>query len=183
MARPSAREAVIEAARQLFGERGYSAVTVKDVAALADYSPAMVMKVMGSKAKMYAAAAPDAANMDLLSGKEEPLGFALVRRILRRRGAGELEPWSMVALLVQDTPDPEAARAEVRENYVRRIAARIGDTTPKLHKSQLVVCAVMGLGAGIRVLGLLEASELEDEKLIQHYGAMVQGIIDDPALV
>lgn len=183
MAKPSAREAVIDAARQLFGERGYSAVTVKDVAALAGYSPAMVMKVMGSKAKMYAAAAPEAPNVDLMPEKEEPLGFALVRRILRRRGAGELEPWAMVGLLVQDTPDPDAARVEVRENYVRKIAARIGDTTPNLQKSQLVVCAVMGLGAGIRVLGLLDASEVEDERLIQHYGALVQGIIDDPALV
>ncbi|WP_315915570.1 TetR family transcriptional regulator [Arthrobacter sp. lap29] len=182
MGRPSTREAIIEAARKLFGQRGYSAVTVKDVAALAGYSPAMVMKVMGSKAKLYAAAAPQVPSSDLQSGLEEPLGFSLVRRILLRRQTEESEPWAMVALLVQDAPDHEAGQRDLRERYVRWIAQRIGDTSPTRYKSQLVVCIVMGLGAGIRVLGLLHPDEMAEELLIQQYGALVQGIIDDPAL-
>ncbi|MCQ9163385.1 MULTISPECIES: TetR/AcrR family transcriptional regulator [unclassified Arthrobacter] len=181
MARPSTREAVIHAARQLFGERGYTAVTVKDVAALAGYSPAMVMKVMGSKAKLYAAAAPEVPSSDVVTEFDEPLGFALVRRILRRRRQGEPEPWSMVPLLVQDAPDQEAARAELRERYTSWMAAQIGDTSPARQKSQLVVCVVMGLGAGIRVLGLLDGSDIAEEELIQHYGAIIQGIVDEPA--
>ncbi|RAN69444.1 TetR family transcriptional regulator [Bacillus sp. SRB_336] len=180
MGRPGTRDAVIQAARQLFGERGYTAVTVKDVAALAGYSPAMVMKVMGSKAKLYAAAAPEVPSSDVLLEKDEPLGFALVRRILRRRQDGESEPWSMVALLVQDAPDKDAARAELRDRYVSWMSEQIDDTSPARQKSQLVVCVVMGLGAGIRVLGLLDPDEMADEDLIQHYGAIVQGIIDEP---
>lgn len=181
MARPSTREAVIGAARRLFGERGYTAVTVKDVAALAGCSPAMVMKVMGSKAKLYAAAAPRLPSGETLSAQEEPLGFALVRRILLRRQVGESEPWSMVGLLVQDAPDQDAARLELRERYVHWIAERIGDTSPARHKSQLVVCLVTGLGTGMRVLGLLEPEQMADEKLIQQYGALIQGIIDEPS--
>ncbi|NVM94349.1 TetR/AcrR family transcriptional regulator [Arthrobacter wenxiniae] len=181
MGRPSTRDAVVEAARQLFGERGYTAVTVKDVASLAGFSPAMVMKVMGSKAKLYAAAAPDVPSSDLLLEKDEPLGFALVRRILRRRRHGEPEPWSMVPLLVQDAPDKDAARAELRERYISWMAGQIDDTSPGRQKSQLVVCVVMGLGAGVRVLGLLDHGEMADEALIQQYGAIVQGIIDEHA--
>jgi AcrR family transcriptional regulator len=180
MGRTSTRDAVIEAARQLFGERGYTAVTVKDVAVLAGYSPAMVMKVMGSKAKLYAAAAPDVPSADVLLEQDEPIGFALVRRILRRRQSGESEPWSMVALLVQDAPDRDAARGELRERYVKWIAGQIGDESPSRKRSQLVVCVVMGLGAGMRILGLLGPDEMADEELIQQYGALVQGIIDDP---
>lgn len=180
MARASTREAVIDAARKLFGERGYTAVTVKDVAALAGYSPAMVMKVMGSKAKLYAAAAPEVPSFDLVQEREEPLGFSVVRRILRRRREGESEPWSMVSLLVQDAPDQEAARTELRGRYVRWVAGQIGDDSSEQLKSQLVVCVILGLGAGTRVLGLLEPDEMPDEQLIQQYGALVQGIIDDP---
>lgn len=182
MGRPSTREAIIEAARLLFGERGYSAVTVKDVAVLAGYSPAMVMKVMGSKAKLYVAAVPDVPHSDVLAGDGEPVGFALVRRILHRRREGESEPWSMVALLVRDSPDHGAAQAELRDRYVNWIAGQIGDTSPARQKSQLVVCVVMGLGAGIRVLGLLERDEMNDADLIRQYGALVQSVIDDPAV-
>lgn len=181
MGRPTTREAIVGAARQLFGERGYTAVTVKDVAALAGFSPAMVMKVMGSKAQLYAAAVPDVPHSDALAGNEEPLGFALVRRIVLRRQKGESEPWSMVALLARDAPDQEVAQAELRDRYVNWMAGQIGDTSPAKQKSHLVVCVVMGLGVGMRVLGLLDTQEIADEELIQQYGALVQSIIDEPA--
>lgn len=176
----STRGAIIEAARHLFGERGYSAVTIKDVAARAGYSPAMVMKALGSKAELYAAAAPDVPTAEFHPGVDEPIGFALVRRIVVRRAAGESEPWAMVAMLVQDAPDLEAARRELRDKYVAWIAGQIHDKTAARHKSQLVVCVVMGLGAGLRMLGLLGTDEMAEEALVQEYGALVQGIIDGP---
>lgn len=178
MSELSTRDIIIGSARHLFAERGYSAVTIKDVAAKAGYSPAMVMKVMGSKAKLYAAAAPDVPTPEFHPGVDEPIGFALIRRILVRREAGESEPWAMVSLLVQDSPDQAAARSELREKYVSWIAGQIQDGSPDRQKSQLVVCAVMGLGSGLRTLGLLGREEIPDEQLIQQYGALVQSIID-----
>ncbi|MFQ4149658.1 TetR family transcriptional regulator [Arthrobacter sp. LAPM80] len=181
MSKPGARAAIVEAARHLFGEHGYNSVTIKDVAARAGYSPAMVMKVMGNKAKLYAAAAPDVPRTDLVGDEGEALGFALVRRIVVRRRKGEAEPWSMVAMLVKDAPDQDGAHADLRERYVKWMAEQIGDTSPSRRKAQMLVCAVMGLGAGTRVLGLLESKEMADEELIAQYGAIVQAIIDGPA--
>ncbi|MGA7206789.1 MAG: TetR family transcriptional regulator [Specibacter sp.] len=178
MSEPSTRDMIIDAARELFSERGYSTVTIKDVATSAGYSPAMVMKVMGSKANLYAAAAPEAPTPDFHHAADEPLGFMLVRRILARRAADESEPWAKVALLVQDSPEPDVAKAELREKYVSWIAQQINDASPDRQKSQLVVCAVMGLGAGLRTLGLLGEDEIPAQQLIQRYGALVQGIID-----
>ncbi|MDQ6739815.1 MAG: TetR/AcrR family transcriptional regulator, partial [Actinomycetota bacterium] len=85
------RTAIVDAGRELFGERGYNAVTIKDVAARAGFSPAMVMKVMGSKAELYTASAPSAPNLDD-AGSDEPVGHQLVRRIVARRDRGEAEP-------------------------------------------------------------------------------------------
>jgi len=178
MSEPSTRGIIIDAARELFGERGYSTVTIKDVAARAGYSPAMVMKVMGSKAQLYAAAAPEVPTPDFHPGEGEPLGFTLVRRILARREADESEPWAKVSLLVQDSPDQEAAKTELRHKYVSWVARQIEDTSPGLQKSQLAVCVVMGLGTGLRTLGLLAEEEMSSEQLVQQYGALIQGIID-----
>src|SRR5690606_32983958 len=52
------REAVVQVARRLFGERGYAAVTIREVAAQAGVSPALVMKIAGSKEQLYAMATP-----------------------------------------------------------------------------------------------------------------------------
>ncbi|MBG0740777.1 TetR family transcriptional regulator [Paeniglutamicibacter antarcticus] len=171
------RKAIVDAGRDLFGERGYSAVTIKDVAVRAGFSPAMVMKVMGSKAELYSAAAPEGPNVDD-PGSAEPVGYQLVRRIVTRRDQREAEPWAMLPILIHDAPDPDAARVTFRNRYVSRIAERIGDTEPGLRRTKLVVCALLGLGAGVRTLGVLGPGEVGGEALIREYGALVQGIID-----
>ena len=54
----SSRAAILHAARRLFGERGYAATTIREVAAEAGVSPALVMKCCGSKERLYADATP-----------------------------------------------------------------------------------------------------------------------------
>lgn len=178
MSENATRAAIIDAGRELFGEHGYAAVTIKDVAARAGYSPAMVMKVMGTKAALYAASAPAAPALDDDGGTGEPVGFQLVRRIVARRDRGEPEPWAMAPVLIREAPDRDAARAEHRARYVSRIAELIGDDSAEKRTAQLVVCALLGLGAGLRTFGLLDAAEADSEGLIQHYGALVQAMID-----
>jgi AcrR family transcriptional regulator len=174
------REAIIEAARHLFGHRGYTAVTIKDVAARAGYSPAMVMKAMGSKAALYAASAPEEPGNEHFHDAGEGMGARLVRRVLDRRAAGETEPWAMAPILVHDAPDPAETRAELSGKYLAWVARQIGDTSADQQRSSLVVCAMLGLAAGTRSFGLLGEETVPKEQLIQRYGALVQGIIDQP---
>ncbi|WP_427015723.1 TetR family transcriptional regulator [Pseudarthrobacter sp. P1] len=174
------REAIIEAARHLFGQHGYSAVTIKDVAARAGYSPAMVMKVMGSKAALYAASAPEEPGNDHFHDAGESMGARLVRRVVDRRAAGETEPWAMAPILVHDAPDPAETRAELSGRYLAWVARQIGDTSADQRRSSLVVCAMLGLAAGTRAFGLLGEDAMPAEELIHSYGTLVQSIIDQP---
>ena len=57
------------------------------------------------------------------------LGRALVFRVLMRRERGMQEPWATIPFAVLDSPNPEAARTDIRERYVAAIARLIGDTT------------------------------------------------------
>jgi AcrR family transcriptional regulator len=180
MSENATRTAIVKAGRQLFGEHGYAAVTIKDVAAQAGYSPAMVMKVMGSKAELYAASAPEAPVMDDDGLTDEPVGFQLARRIVARRDHGEPEPWAMAPVMIRDAPDREAAREELASRYISHVAGLIGDRSAQRHKAQLVVSALLGLGAGIRTFGLLGAQQVHSEALIQQYGSLLQAIVDAP---
>ncbi|NIQ52267.1 MAG: helix-turn-helix transcriptional regulator, partial [Gemmatimonadetes bacterium] len=47
------RDAILTAAAELFAERGFDQVTIRDIATRANLSPAMVMKCGGSKKQLF----------------------------------------------------------------------------------------------------------------------------------
>jgi AcrR family transcriptional regulator len=169
-------DAILRSAGRLFGERGYRAVTVRDIAADAGVSAALVMKQFLSKEKLYAAVQPDESLLAELQAPTGELGRTLVFRVLMRRERGMQEPWAVIPFAVLDSPDPEAARADVRERYVSAIAQLIGDTTPERRFASTVTALMTGLGETIRTLGLFDGWAFDD--LVAHYGGIVQTQID-----
>lgn len=185
--RGDTRERVLHTARRLFGERGYAAVTIREIAREAGVSPAMVMKVGGSKEQLHADASP------LEPQPLEPdipldgLGELLVRRMMTRRAEDAAEPWLRALFLIADAPDPDTARAEFRERFLGRF---IGPGTvteqgeQRRHADQLA-CLMVGLAAGSRTLRLLDPAATDPEQVVREYGALVQSVLDrmtaDPA--
>ena len=51
------RAAILAAAQKLFAGQGYELTTVRDIAAIADIDPAMVIRYFGSKDELFARAA------------------------------------------------------------------------------------------------------------------------------
>ncbi|MFC9788401.1 TetR family transcriptional regulator [Rhodococcus sp. NPDC127528] len=178
MSGTTTRDAVIEAARELFARRGYTATTIKDVAVRAGCSPAMVMKLMGSKAGLLAAADPSEPHLAEAAEVQESAGYGLVRRLVERRDADAPDPFVTALLLIHESEDREAARADYESRYVAAIAERIGDTSADKLKSHLVLAALFGLAGGTRTMGLLGSNLIASEELIERYGALVQGIVD-----
>lgn len=170
----SAREAIIASAQKLFGAEGYTAVTIKDVASHAGYSPAMVMKVMGSKAELYAAATPATPSGDMATFTAEPLGFQLARRLVDRRERQESEPWAMALIRVHDAPDKVIARAEIREKYLGWLQEQLGPEPSA--RAEILMAMLIGFGGGMRGLGLFAQEPADD--LIQRYGSLLQQVID-----
>jgi AcrR family transcriptional regulator len=169
-------DAIFRAAGHLFGERGYRAVTVRDIAAEAGVSAALVMKLFRSKEKLYAAVQPDESLLAELQVPTAELGRALVFRLLMRRERGAQEPWAIIPFAVLDSPDPDAARADIRERYVGAIAHLIGDTTPDRRYASTVTALMTGFGETVRTLGLFDGWDFDE--LVAHYGAIVQAQID-----
>lgn len=176
-AAPSSRDAVLDSAGRLFGARGYRAVTVRDIASDAGVSAALVMKLYGSKEKLFAAAQPDESLLQELDVPVAELGTHLVFRVLIRRERGQKEPWALLPFTIQDSPTPETARTETRELYVASIADLIRDTTPERRYASLVVALMAGFGEAVRTLGLFEGWDFDD--LVACYGAIVQVPIDE----
>jgi AcrR family transcriptional regulator len=172
----SSRDAILDAAGRLFGERGYRGVTVRDIASDAGVSAALVMKLYGSKEKLFAAAKPDESLLSDLDVPAAELGATLVFRVLMRRERGLKEPWAMLPFTIQDSPTPDAARLETRERYLASMAALLKDTTPDRRHASTVVALMTGFGEAVRTLGMFEGWDFDE--LVAHYGAIVQAQVD-----
>jgi AcrR family transcriptional regulator len=172
----SSRDVILRTAGRLFGERGYRAVTVRDIAADAGVSASLVMKLFVSKEKLYAAVQPEESLLTELNVPTPELGRALVFRVLMRRERGMQEPWATIPLAVLESPKPGAARAEIRERYLDAIAQLIGDTTPDRRFASTVTALMTGFGEAARTLGLFDGWDFDE--LVEHYGAIVQTQID-----
>lgn len=169
-------DAVLRSAGRLFGERGYRAVTVREIAGDAGVSAALVMKLFLSKEKLYAAVLSDESLLDELEVGTSELGRALVYRVLMRGKRGMREPWAVIPFAVLDSPDPDAAREDIRERYVTAVARLIGDYSPELRFASTVTALMTGFGETIRTLDLFNGWNLDE--LEAHYGAIVQTQID-----
>ncbi|MFD3811565.1 helix-turn-helix domain-containing protein [Rhodococcus sp. NPDC058639] len=175
---PSTREIILDTARTLFAERGFSGTTIRDVAEAAGVSPALVMKLTGSKAQLFQAAAPDAPGLAEVERPDESMGCRMVRALVERRDMGDYEFWAMAPFLVQEAPDPEVARQKMVTRVVPRIAATIGEQSEGLVRSRIIVTLLLGLAGGLRTFEVLTADDVGNEELIETYGGLIQEVID-----
>ncbi len=84
---PGTREAILEAARSIFAERGFDASTIRAIAASAGVDPALVHHYFGSKDQLFLAAMqapidPRELLPTVLTGDPEGIGERLVRMFL-----------------------------------------------------------------------------------------------------
>ncbi len=171
----STRDRILEAAQRLFAERGYARVSIRQIAAEAGVSPALVMKLGVSKEQIHADATPTRQPPLSPDWPDDEVGAELVRRILARRDDGAVEPWMHDLLAVLDAPDPAAARADFEAHYVDRLAKRVSAGPRQRERAELVAALMLGLATALRPLRLVAEDE---DWVVERYGALVQSLID-----
>jgi AcrR family transcriptional regulator len=170
------RASILAAAVELFAERGFNQVTIRDIAARADLSPAMVMKCGGSKRELFYETAtimpPPLPDVPLAH-----LGKTLVRDLLQRSAAGAIEPLNRALVLRLSAPDPESVRHRFISGYLDPLAERLGDGADARLRAELAVAALIGLAATLRVFEA-PTSVAAREEVVKRYGPVVQALLD-----
>jgi len=176
----SSRDIVLDSARRLFAERGYPSVTIRQIAAESGLSASMVMKVGGSKAKLYEDAAPTTPAPFDPSIPRSQIGEALAQRVLERQQTGAAEPWVQAVFRTADAPDPQAEREEFRA-WARKHVSPLVDPGDDLEaRVELIACLILGLAVGLRTQRLL--AETDDEWIIRNYGQLIQLVSEGNAM-
>lgn len=171
-----ARDAALAAASKLFAERGYRQVTIRDIALAAGLSPAMVMKAVGSKEKLFHAVA-EVRPLELDGIPDEELGRALVGNIVDRMRADAVEPLGRAIMLRLTAPDPETIQEKFTRGYFDALAERLGGGDDAELRAELAVGALMGLAAALRIFEAPN-SAAHSEQVVLRFGDIVQDLLD-----
>ena len=158
--RSGTREAILDAARHLFAERGYDGASLRAIGAEAGVDAALVVHFFGTKANLLTASVrwpfdPEVELERVLSAGGSRMGDALARLFVDTWDRlGERNP--IITLLRSATTEPAAA-ALMREFMSRRLMQplleRVGSDQPEL-RGDLVIAQLLGLGVARYVLRL-----------------------------
>jgi AcrR family transcriptional regulator len=146
------REAILDAARRAFAERGYQQATIREVAGLAGVDPALVHHYFGTKQDLFVAAVefpvnPFEAFVALVSEEGlETLGERLLGLFLSVWD--QTEQHSPMLALIRSAVSEERAAAMLREfiteEILGRIARELGTPDARL-RTNLVASQLVGL--------------------------------------
>ncbi|WP_084736011.1 TetR family transcriptional regulator [Actinophytocola xinjiangensis] len=178
--RTQTREEILTAARNQFAARGYTATTIRGIAAEAGVNPALVHHFFGSKDQIFVAALnlpfnPATLVTTVLDGPRERIGERIVRLFLRLWG----DPATRTPFfaLVRSVSSNEEVAAQLRQFMENAVLAKVADALdlPPLRLTG-AVSQMVGLVMVRYVIGAEPlASATEDEvvalvaPVLQHY--------------
>jgi AcrR family transcriptional regulator len=177
---PDARRAVLDAARELFAERGFERTTMRGVAARAGVDPALIYHYFGDKdGLLFAALQPPEDAATVLAGlasAADRTGEELARRLI---GLWEERPEireQMAAILRTGLSHDRAGRL-LRDILSSFILTALGDVLAKDRRElrvALIGSQVGGLMLARYILQVPGAAAASPEDLVQAVGPTLQ---------
>ncbi|MFV2009213.1 MULTISPECIES: TetR family transcriptional regulator [unclassified Micromonospora] len=184
---PDTREAILAAARQVFGERGFDQASVRAIAAAAGVDPALVHHYFGTKDNLFLAAMdapvdPGELLPQALAGGPEQVGERLVRLVL---GVWD-SPAGVAALALLRsalTNDWTARlmREFVTTQIIRRVLGQLDLDQAELPvRSALVASQMAGLLVVRYILRLAPLSTMAADEVAAAVGPTIQRYLTGP---
>ncbi|HVL25340.1 MAG TPA: helix-turn-helix domain-containing protein [Thermomicrobiales bacterium] len=158
------RQSLLDAARELFGTRGFEATTLREIGDRAGADPALIARYFGSKADLFsqamAAETLDRPPTETFVDFDATVAY-LIDYVDRRRGPGPM----MQALMRLDAgaEAQEEAAAHMRRRFVEPLVGALrerGVDQPEL-RAEAAFAALLGI-IGLRATGLFDALRASD---------------------
>ncbi|MFF0820915.1 TetR family transcriptional regulator [Micromonospora haikouensis] len=178
---PGTREAILDAARAAFAERGFDAASIRSIAAAAGVDPALVHHYFGGKDQLFLAAM--GAPLDpgellpwVLAGDADGVGERLVRTFL---GVWDSPAGAAAVALLRSAVSNEWTARLLREFLVTQVLRRVlhhldVDPAELPLRGSLVASQLVGLALMRYVVRLEPVASAPPETLVAAVGPTVQ---------
>jgi AcrR family transcriptional regulator len=172
------REALLQAASELFAERGFSATTVRDIAARARVNQALLFRYFGSKQELFAAVLSHNSTRVLNEQPIEELPWRLLSNLLSAdRLRGDEHP---IAAMLRSYSDERAAQV-LREELGARYTAKLAELTDAADaelRADLVLAWLFGIGMVRSVLGKKPLRDADPDLVARYVTRAISVLLD-----
>jgi AcrR family transcriptional regulator len=176
----SSRDAILDAARRLFAERGYVGTSLRAIGTEAGVDAALIVHFFGSKAGLLGEAIewpfdPEDEMGRIVAGGRRRIGEDLARLVVRTWDR-EGDRNAIMTLLRAATVEPAAAEL-MREFFQRRLypplmrTLRVPDAEVR---ANLVASQLLGLGVARYVLRLEPLASMGEDEVVRWLGPILQ---------
>lgn len=175
------KHSIRTAATTLFTERGYEATGIRDIAALADVNPALVIRHFGSKESLFIQTVDNSATLrEILEGPIDDLGRRVVRRVL---AGGQRDGLSVFGIIVRASGRAdirEHLRTSLIEHFVAPLVPLLDGPHAEL-RAHLFVAQFVGLLSAIVLYDDRFLGDYSVDDAVELYGAGLQGLLNGVA--
>lgn len=185
--KPGTREAILDAARAAFAERGFDAASIRAIAGTADVDPALVHHYFGSKDQLFLAAMnfpvdPGQLVPKVLAGDRDAVGERMVRTFL---GVWDSPAGSAAQALLRSAVSNEWTARLLREfvttQVLRRVLENLDVDPAELPlRGSLVATQMIGLAMMRHVVRLEPVASADPETLALMVGPTIQRYLTGP---
>ncbi|MEW2428882.1 TetR family transcriptional regulator [Micromonospora sp. NPDC047644] len=184
---PGTREAILDAARTAFADRGYDAASIRGIAGTAQVDPALVHHYFGSKDQLFLAAMnfpvdPGQLVPRVLAGDRDGVGERMVRIFL---GVWDSPAGSAAQALLRSAVSNEWTARLLREFVTTQVLRRVlenldVDPVELPLRGSLVATQMIGLAMMRHVVRLEPVASADPETLVAAIGPTIQRYLTGP---
>jgi AcrR family transcriptional regulator len=181
------REAILEAARKAFAERGYDGASIRAIATSAGVDPALVHHYFGSKDQLFLAAVQAPVNPEeilpkVLVGGIDGIGERIVRTFL---SVWDSPTGSTAAALIRSAVQHDWSVRMLREFMISQILRRAGkeldlDPAEAPIRASLVATQMGGLAMIRYIVKIEPMASMPAEDVVRHIGPTIQRYLEGP---
>ncbi|MEM8688823.1 MAG: TetR family transcriptional regulator [Pseudomonadota bacterium] len=170
--------AILEAARVVFGERGYDAAGTREIAERAQVNVALINRYFGSKEGLFAQAVPPTLDISpLLDGDMASFGERAASLFVGKVMQADYDP--LVALVRSATSQDAAPllRKALSTQVIAPLAERL-DGANATERANLIVSHLAGFHLMANLLGTAEATQADLPALRAELAATLQALAE-----
>ncbi|RSM59247.1 TetR/AcrR family transcriptional regulator [Amycolatopsis sp. WAC 01376] len=173
------KQRVLQVARELFDQNGYSGTTVRTIAAAAGVDPAMVFYFFGTKQGLFSAVIDMSGSVppaieSIFDGGLDIIGERIVRTLLENLDKSDRTP---LVMLTRSAPTDPRSEALLREFIDREITGRLAallDTPDAALRASMVDVQILGLAVARYIVRIEPIASSSIDDLVAMFGPLVQ---------
>lgn len=172
------RQAILDAAQQVFAEKGFAEAGVRDITARAGVNPSLVSRYFGGKLRLFEAALDAALDARLMTDlPKESFGKQIVARFADESGA-RTSPLPLLFGAAADSEARAVAERLLRERVFEPLKTWFGGAAAHVKAARFMMVS-MGFFTYRDQLRLAEFAGAVDPALRLWLEAAFQAIVDD----